>query len=306
LSSPFSSIINDIFVPCQLLHYSQNQSGSFPVSLLHIELSGSTSGDTKIDASEIPRSILSLSPTRRGEGQVNSTPVDNAAAGSHRPTSSVSFSADVQSTTSHINRAADRSLSAFSMDSLKASLESVETLSHEQANLRDRVNQLEGRVVVCEEDLNQIKLTFASHADEVEQVKFDTFCSETALKSLKELVKNCGESNSYFRAKISRLEESIQDINKINEEASVRVQNTIYSLGNGTDLSPFLLELKNMQANYSIMQAQLNTCFAEKDLREFGSKQGKYTMPILYSIPHLCCSKYSLSRCRTMDSRTAF
>ena len=96
------------------------------------------------------------------------------------------------------------------MDSLKASLESVET---KQANLKDRVNQLEGRVVVCEEDLNQIKLTFASHADEVEQVKFDTFCSETALKSLKELVKNCGESNSYFRAKISRLEESIQDIN---------------------------------------------------------------------------------------------
>jgi hypothetical protein len=306
LSSPFSSIINDIFVPCQLLHDSQNQSGSFPVSLLHIELSGSTSGDTKIDASEIPRSILSLSPTRRGEGQVNSTPVDNAAAGSHRPTSSVSFSADVQSTTSHINRAADRSLSAFSMDSLKASLESVETLSHEQANLRDRVNQLEGRVVVCEEDLNQIKLTFASHADEVEQVKFNTFCSETALKSLKEVVKNCGESNSYFRAKISRLEESIQDINKINEEASVRVQNAIHSLGNGTDLSPFVLELKNMHENYSIMQAQLNTCFAEKDLREFGSKQGKYTMPILYSIPHLCCSKYSLSRCRTMDSRTAF
>ena len=76
------------------------------------------------------------------------------------------------------------------MDSLKASLESVETLSHEQANLRDRVNQLEGRVVVCEEDLNQIKLTFASHADEVEQVKFNTFCSETALKSLKEVVKN--------------------------------------------------------------------------------------------------------------------
>ena len=193
------------------------------------------------------------------------------------------------------------------MDSLKASLESVETLSHEQANLRDRVNQLKGRVVVCEEDLNQIKLTFASHADEVDQVKFDTFCSDASLKSLKELVKNCGESNSYFRAKISGLEESIQNINKINEEAFGRVQNTIHSLGtNGTDLSPLVLELKNMHKNYSSMQAQFNTCFAEKDLREFGSKQGKYTMPVLYSIPHLCCSKYSLSRCRTMDSRSAF
>ncbi len=47
LVSP-SSMINDVFVPCQLLHYSQQQSESFPVSLLHIELSGSTSGATNM------------------------------------------------------------------------------------------------------------------------------------------------------------------------------------------------------------------------------------------------------------------
>jgi len=111
------------------------------------------------------------------------------------------------------------------MDLLKASLESVETLSHEQANLRDRVNQLEGRVgvVACEGDLNQIKVTFASDADVVDEVNFITFCSNVnvVLNSLKERVETCGHSNSYFCAKISEIEESIQNINKINEEAGV-------------------------------------------------------------------------------------
>ena len=48
----------------QLLHYSQKD--SLPVSLLHIELTGATSGATKIDESEIPLSLHSLSPTRGG------------------------------------------------------------------------------------------------------------------------------------------------------------------------------------------------------------------------------------------------
>jgi hypothetical protein len=64
LLSPLS--ITDTFLQSyQLLHHLQ-ELGLFPVSLLHIELSGSALGATKIDASRMSCSVYSLSPTRGG------------------------------------------------------------------------------------------------------------------------------------------------------------------------------------------------------------------------------------------------
>jgi hypothetical protein len=74
LPPPSSSKFSDVF---QLLHHSQQMQGSFPVSLLHIELSGATSGVTKIDESKIPLSVHSLSPTRWGGGGISNPVVVN-------------------------------------------------------------------------------------------------------------------------------------------------------------------------------------------------------------------------------------
>ncbi len=55
------------------------------------------------------------------------------------------------------------------------------------------------------------------------------------------------------------------------------------------------------------MYTQLKSCLSEKMLREFGSKQGKYTMPILYSnTPFALFRILTVSCCRTNDSSTAF
>jgi hypothetical protein len=141
------------------LHHSQ-QSGSFPVSLLHFELSSATLGATKIDASEIPHSVCSLLPTWV-EGRVNSNLVDNAAAGNlHHPTSSFSFFGGQSTLGTYSNLVACGS-SAFNMDSLKAGLETIHTISCKHVDIRGRVNQLKGKVEHWEKELNQIKLTFA-------------------------------------------------------------------------------------------------------------------------------------------------
>jgi hypothetical protein len=140
------------------LHHSQ-QSGSFPVSLLHIELSSATLGATKINASEITHSVYYLLPTWVEE-QVNSNLVDNAAAGNlHHPTFSFSFLCGQSTMGTYSNLVACGS-SAFNMDLLKAGLETVHT-SCKRVDIRGRVNQLKGQVEHWEKELNQIKLTFA-------------------------------------------------------------------------------------------------------------------------------------------------
>ncbi len=108
------------------------------------------------------------------------------------------------------------------MDSLKAGLETVKTISCEQADLKGRVKQLEGKVGNWENELNQIKLTFKSD----EEIEFMTHCSKAALDSIKEHIETCGNSNSYFRSKICELKDSTKKIyiNVINKEATLSVK----------------------------------------------------------------------------------
>ena len=95
------------------------------------------------------------------EGRVNSNLVDNAAAGNlHHPTSSFSFFGGQRILGTYSNLVACGS-SAFNMDSLKAGLETIHTISCKHVDIRGRVNQLKGKVEHWEKELNQIKLTFA-------------------------------------------------------------------------------------------------------------------------------------------------
>ena len=247
--------------------------GSFPVSLLHIELSGATSGATKIDESEIPLSVHSLSPTRWGGG------VSNPVVVNPNPTTSSSnyvFSGD------------ESSSSAFDMESLKAGLATVSTISRDHAKLKGRVSRLEGKFEHWEEVLNQIELRFPIDIDTnlKEEVEFLTSCSQTLPDSLKQRIEACGESNTYFRSKISELEMSMKIIGNKN----VELQDTINSLGKaagngGANFSPSLLELKKMQEDFSHLRIELETRFAE-ELPQFGSKQGAFF--IFKSPPPLC------------------
>jgi hypothetical protein len=176
LLSPLS--ITDTFLQSyQLLHHSQ-EPRLFPVSLLHIELSGSALGASKINASKISCSIYSLSPTRGGQARANQA--DNVAGNLHHATPSISFSG--QSNMGAKSTPAACGSSAFSIDSLKAGLETVEYISCEHANLKGRVNQLEGKVGHWEKELNQIKLTLETD----EEIEFMTHCSKAALDSIKE------------------------------------------------------------------------------------------------------------------------
>jgi hypothetical protein len=85
------------------------------------------------------------------------------------------------------------------------------------------------------------------------------------------------------------------------------LQDSHHDYGNGTNLNSLVLEMKQMQENYSSMYTQLNSCFAEKELHEFGSKHGKYAMPILYlNTPFALFRIFTVSCCRTNDSSTAF
>jgi hypothetical protein len=171
----------------------------------------------------------------------------------------------------------ESSSSAFDMESLKAGLTTVSTISCNHANLKGRVSKLKGKFEHWEEVLNQIKLCFPINIDTnlKEEVEFLTSCFQTLLNSLKQRIEACGESNTYFRSKISELKKSMKIIGNKNEE----LQDTIDSLGKaagngGANFSPSLLELKKMQENFSHLQIQLETHFAQ-ELPRFGSKKGE-------------------------------
>jgi len=164
----------------------------------------------------------------------------------------------------------ESSSSAFNMESLKAGLATVST---DHANLKGRVSRLEGKFENWEEVLNQIKLQFDIDTDLKGEVDFLTFSSQTLLNSLKQRIDSCGESNTYFRSKISELEKSMKFIDNKN----VELQDTINSLGKaagngGANFISSLQELKKMQENYSHLKIELETRFAQ-ELPRFGSKQ---------------------------------
>ena len=125
--------------------------------------------------------------------------------------------------------------------------------------------------------LNQIKLCFPIDIDTdlTEEVEFLTGCSQTLLNSLQQRIDACGESNTYFRSKISELEKSMKIIGNKN----VELQDTINSLGKaagngGANFSSSLLELKKIQENFSHLQVELETRFVQ-ELPQFGSKHGE-------------------------------
>ncbi len=133
------------------------------------------------------------------------------------------------------------------MESLKAGLATVSTISHDHANLKGRVSRLEGKFDHWEEVLNKIKLCFPIDigTNSKEEVEFLTRCSQTLLDSLKQQIEACGKSNTHFRLKISELEKS----RKIIDNKNVELQDTINSLGKaaengGANFRPSLLELK--------------------------------------------------------------
>ncbi len=103
--------------------------------------------------------------------------------------------------------------------------------------------------------LNQIKLRFPIdiNTNLKEEVEFLTGCSQTLLNSLKQQTNACGESNTYFRLKISELEKSMKIIGNKN----VELQDTINSLGKaagngGANFSSSLLELKKCRRIFLI------------------------------------------------------
>ena len=90
----------------------------------------------------------------------------------------------------------ESSSSAFDMESLKAGLATVSTISRDHANLKGRVSRLEGKFENWEEVLNQIKLQFDTKTDLKGEVDFLTLSSQTLLDSLKQRIDSCGESNT--------------------------------------------------------------------------------------------------------------
>jgi hypothetical protein len=256
-SSPSSSIITAYL---QLLHHSQQTGGSFPVSLLHIELSSATSGATKIDESEVPHRVHSLSPTRNGGGISNpgvaspysATSFSNSAFGGYQSSSSV-----------------------FDMELLKAGLTTVSTISRNQVDLEGRVSRLEGKVEQWEEVMHQIKLHFDIDTYSKEEVEFLTCCSQALLNNLKQQVDACGKSHTYFHSKISEIETSMKSIGDKNAE----LQDTIDSLreaagSGGANFSLSLLELKKMQEDFSHLQIELETRVVQ-GLNRFESQHGE-------------------------------
>ena len=236
---------------------------------------------TKVD---VPRAYAYVSsPCRRvgnnatddkntNDGSFNMDGMKEAVFNPNPPTTSSSnsvFSGD------------ESSSSAFDMESLKAGLATVST---DHANLKGRVSQLEGKFENWEEVLNQIKLQFNTDTDLKGEVDFLTFSSQTLLNSLKQRIDSCGESNTYFRSKISELKKSMKFIDNKN----VELQDTINSLGKaagngGANFISSLQELKKMQENYSHLKIELETRFAQ-ELPRFGSKQGEWR----YVPPHVC------------------
>ncbi len=125
--------------------------------------------------------------------------------------------------------------------------------------------------------LNQIKLCFPIDIDTdlKEEVEFLTGCSQTLFISLKQRTDACGENNTNFRSKISELEKSMKIIGNKNVELQDIINSFGKAAGNGgANFSSSLLELKKMQENFSHLQIELETCFAQ-ELPRFGSKHGE-------------------------------
>ena len=121
----------------------------------------------------------------------------------------------------------------------------------------------------------QIKLRFDIDTNLKKEVEFLTCCSQSLLNNLKQRVDACGESRTYFRSKISELEKSMKSIGNKNME----LQDTINFLrevagSGGANFSSSLLELKKMQEDFSHLQIELETRFAQ-GLTRFGSQHGE-------------------------------
>ena len=233
---------------------------------------------TKVD---VPRAYAYVSSPRRRMGN-NATDDKNTNDGSF----SLNPNPPTTSSSNSVFSGDESSSSAFDMESLKAGLATVST---DHANLKGRVSRLEGKFENWEEVLNQIKLQFDTETDLKGEVDFLTFSSQTLLNSLKQRIDSCGESNTYFRSKISKLEKSMKFIDNKN----VELEDTINSLGKaagngGANFISSLQELKRMQENYSHLKIELETRF-EQELPRFESKQGewRYGPP-----PRLLCSEY--------------
>ena len=246
----------------QLLHYSQKD--SLPVSLLHIELTGATLGATKINESEIPLSLHSLSPTRGEGGDVSRTFVSSTPPAPATSSSNSVFGAHQSSSTS-----------AFDMSSLAAGLATVTTVSRNQVNLEGRVSRLEGKVEQWEEVLNKIKhFDFDTHPYE-QEIEFELIGTRAILSTLNQRIELCGESTTYLRSRLSGLEESM----KIIGDKNVELQGNINSLKNaaecgGANFESSLVELKNMQENFYRQQTEMKTRF-EQGLTQSGSEHGE-------------------------------
>jgi hypothetical protein len=173
---------------------------------------------TNIDEREMPRSIRTLSPTRdfcsieSNAGGMAGIP--HLTSGSSSSGSNMGVRGTAQLTMWNAVAGAPE---AFNMDLLKAGLDTVETMSCEHADLKGRVGKLEGRMENWEKKLNEIKSTFATDAE----IDFMTSCLKVVLDNMKTRIKNFSKSNSYFYSKISGLEESMENINEINKEATL-------------------------------------------------------------------------------------
>ncbi len=123
--------------------------------------------------------------------------------------------------------------------------------------------------------LHQIKLCFDIDTDSKEEVEFLTCCSQSLLNNLKQRLDACDESRTYFRSKISEREKYMKGIG----DKNVELQDTINFLrgaagSGGANFSSSLLELKKMQEDFSHLQIELETRFAQ-GLTRFGSQHGE-------------------------------
>ena len=157
------------------------------------------------------------------------------------------------------------------MSSLAAGLATVTAVSQNQVNLEGRVSRLEGKVEQWEEVLNKIKhFDFDTHPYE-EEMEFELMGTRAILSALNQRIDHFGESTTYFRSRLSELEESM----KIIGDKNVELQGNISSLRNaaesgGANFKSSLEELKNMQENFYRQQTEMETRF-EQGLTQSGS-----------------------------------
>ena len=166
------------------------------------------------------------------------------------------------------------SSSAFKMASLTAGLATVSAVSHNQVNLEGRVGQLERKVEQWEEVMNKIKhFHFDTHSEE--EVEFMAIGSQAILSALNQQIDGCGKSTTCLRSRLSGLEEAMKSIGNKN----VELQDAINSLRKaaecgGANFKSSLAELKNMQANFSRLQTEIETHFSQ-GLTQCGSEHGE-------------------------------